>query len=73
MQFGPLQILVVLLQVVLLFGRGKISALMTDLASGIKGFRKGLQDDEQADTKPAVEDGKTIDVQVNKQDEKTGS
>jgi len=28
------------------FGRGKISDFMTDLASGIKSFRKGISEDE---------------------------
>ena len=32
--------------VVLLFGRGKISGLMGDLAQGMKSFKKGLQEDE---------------------------
>ena len=32
--------------VVLLFGKGKISGLMGDLAQGMKSFRRGLQDDE---------------------------
>jgi sec-independent protein translocase protein TatA len=32
--------------VVMLFGRGKISGLMGDVADGIKSFRKGMKDDE---------------------------
>jgi sec-independent protein translocase protein TatA len=32
--------------VVLLFGKGKISGLMGDLAQGMKSFKKGLQEDE---------------------------
>ena len=45
--------LLVILVVVLLFGRGKISDLMGDMAKGIKSFKKGLQDDsdQAADTK----------------------
>ena len=31
--------------VVLLFGRGKISSLMGDVAKGIKSFKKGMSDD----------------------------
>ena len=42
--------LLVILVVVLLFGRGKISDLMGDMAKGIKSFKKGLADDsDQAD------------------------
>ena len=39
------QIAVVVVLVVLLFGRGKISSLMADLAKGIKSFKKGMSDD----------------------------
>ena len=38
------QIAIVLLLVVMLFGRGKISELMGDVARGIKSFKKGMQD-----------------------------
>ena len=37
-----LQILLVVLLALIFFGRGKISDFMTDLASGIKSFRKGM-------------------------------
>jgi sec-independent protein translocase protein TatA len=46
--------------VLLLFGRGKISELMGDVAQGIKAFKKGMADDEKtadASTEPL----KTID------------
>jgi sec-independent protein translocase protein TatA len=42
--------LVVILVVVLLFGRGKISDLMGDVAKGVKSFKKGLADDDEAET-----------------------
>ncbi len=45
------QLLIVLLLVVLLFGRGKVSELMGDVAKGIKSFKKGLSD-EDAPTVP---------------------
>ena len=41
--FWQIEIVVVL--VVLLFGRGKISSLMGDVAKGIKSFNKGMSDD----------------------------
>tara|TARA_R110002124_G_scaffold67647_1_gene183578 strand:+ start:218 stop:433 length:216 start_codon:yes stop_codon:yes gene_type:complete len=40
------QIAIVVVLVVLLFGRGKISDLMGDVAKGIKSFKSGLSDDE---------------------------
>ena len=39
------QIAIVLVLVVLLFGRGKITGLMGDVAQGIKSFKKGMKDD----------------------------
>ncbi len=41
-----LQILIVVVLLVLLFGRGKISELMGDVAKGIKSFKKGMSEDE---------------------------
>lgn len=38
--------LVVILVVVLLFGRGRISDLMGDFAKGINSFKKGLSDND---------------------------
>ena len=42
------QIAIVVVLVVLLFGRGKISSLMGDVAKGIKSFKKGMSDDTSA-------------------------
>ena len=44
--------IVVIAVVLLLFGRGKISDLMGDVAKGIKSFRQGLNDPEDAKTIP---------------------
>ena len=51
------QILIVVALVVLLFGRGKISDLLGDVAKGITSFRKGLKEGE----KEAVEKAPTLD------------
>ncbi len=40
--------LVVAIVVLLLFGRGKISELMGDVAKGIKSFKKGMAEEERA-------------------------
>tara|TARA_A100001015_G_C14421574_1_gene493129 strand:+ start:207 stop:404 length:198 start_codon:yes stop_codon:yes gene_type:complete len=42
------QIAIVVVIVVLLFGRGKISSLMGDVAKGIKSFKKGMSDDNSS-------------------------
>lgn len=50
--------LIVLVIVLLLFGRGKIPELMGDVAKGIKSFKKGITDDESADQQQPA---KTVD------------
>ena len=45
MSIGIWQIAIVVILVVLLFGRGKISSLMGDVAKGIKSFKKGMSED----------------------------
>ena len=49
MSIGIWQIAIVVILVVLLFGRGKISSLMGDVAKGIKSFKKGMSDDSSSD------------------------
>jgi len=44
MSIGFWQIAIVVVLVVLLFGRGKISSLMGDVAKGIKSFKRGMSD-----------------------------
>ena len=39
-------ILIVAVVVVLLFGRGKLSGMMGEVATGIKAFQKGMRDDD---------------------------
>ena len=46
------QIAVVIVLVILLFGRGKISSLMGDVAKGIKSFKKGMSSDVTEDSEP---------------------
>jgi sec-independent protein translocase protein TatA len=47
--------MIVLVIVLLVFGRGKIPELMGDMAKGIKSFKKGMADDEVAEDKRTVE------------------
>jgi len=54
MSIGFWQIAIVVVLVVLLFGRGKISSLMGDVAKGIKSFKKGMKDPvDQSDSNPS--------------------
>ncbi len=52
--------LIVLVVVLLLFGRGKIPELMGDVAKGIKNFKKGMNDDD-ATTPSSGVDAKTVE------------
>jgi len=55
------QILIIGVILVLLFGRGKISELMGDVAKGIKSFKKGMAEDE--DSEAAKAENRTIEHQ----------
>jgi len=59
---------VVGLIVLLLFGRGKISEMMGDVAKGIKAFKKGMTEEETASTTtttpPSAEPVRTLEHQA---------
>ena len=61
MSIGFWQIAIVVVLVVLLFGRGKISSLMGDVAKGIKSFKKGMSDNpnQTGSISPSEETSKT--------------
>jgi sec-independent protein translocase protein TatA len=63
-------LLILLAVVLLLFGKGKISEIMGDVANGIKSFKKGMSEDDPA--KPATEAPKSIEAQVQKPAEQPG-
>ncbi len=56
MSIGFWQIAIVVVLVVLLFGRGKISDLMGDVAKGLKSFKKGMKDPTQDQTDSSTQD-----------------
>ena len=63
------QIAIVVILVVLLFGRGKISSLMGDVAKGIKSFKKGMSSDVTEDTSSNVtEDSEQKNISENNKD-----
>ena len=67
MSIGFWQIAIVVVLVVLLFGRGKISDLMGDVAKGIKSFKKGMKDPTQDSTQVSTQDSTQphIDEDIN--------
>ena len=56
--------MIVIVVVLLLFGRGKISDLMGDVAGGIKAFKKGMAEETTSRRKAKSEPVKTIDHQA---------
>ena len=68
MSIGFWQIAVVVILVVLLFGRGKISSLMGDVAKGIKSFKKGMATDTTEDSEPKNISENNQDSNNNNQD-----
>ena len=56
MSIGFWQIAIVVILVVLLFGRGKISDLMGDVAKGIESFKKGMKDPTQENSDTSQDD-----------------
>ena len=58
------QIVVVAVLLILLFGRGRISSLMGDVARGITSFRQGLREGTEAEGED--DKGKTIEGEAVK-------
>lgn len=63
--------IVVIIVVLLFFGRGKISELMGDMAQGIKAFKKGMAEDDTAKSDKPAEPMKTINADLKQQAETT--
>jgi sec-independent protein translocase protein TatA len=63
MSIGFWQIAIVVILIVLLFGRGKISGIMGDVAKGIKSFKKGMSSDVMDDKiSPNITDDKKTNI-----------
>jgi sec-independent protein translocase protein TatA len=66
MSIGFWQIAIVVVLVVLLFGRGKISSLMGDVAKGIKSFKKGMAENPDQTTSISAEETENKDQNSEK-------
>jgi len=74
MSIGFWQIAIVVVLVVLLFGRGKISSLMGDVAKGIKSFKKGMSDNpNQTGSTPSSEETSKTSEETSKTSEEASS
>ncbi len=63
-------ILLLALVVLLLFGGGRVSGLMGDVAKGIKSFKKGLADEDDAPS-PKIEAPQPVIIEAEKQADKS--
>ena len=61
-------IIIVAVIVILLFGRGKISSIMGDVAKGIKSFKKGMATETTEDSEPKNVSENNQDSNSNNQD-----
>ena len=71
MSIGFWQIAIIVVLVVLLFGRGKISDLMGDVAKGIKSFKKGMSDnsDQTSSISPSSDETSKSSEETSSEDQ----
>ena len=71
MAIGPLQIFIILLIVILLFGTKKLRNVGSDLGGAIKNFKKSVKDSTETDEAPQIEEnkGETMDAQFEEKKE----
>lgn len=69
--FSLMHWVIVLIIIVLLFGGGRISSIMGDVAKGIKSFKKGMAEDDSPTPAPApkIEAQPTV-IEAEKQADK---
>ncbi len=67
---GPFGLIIILVVVLLLFGRGKIPQLMGDVARGIKSFKKGMKEELEDPEQIENAAGEPIDVTPKKEQKK---
>jgi len=70
---GPLQILLILLVVLLVFGAGRLPSIAENMAKGIKSFKKGLSDnDDETPAAKKIEDRRAAE-EKEKDSDKTSA
>jgi sec-independent protein translocase protein TatA len=53
--FSPIHLLVLAVVAILLLGGGRFSSLMGDVAKGVKNFKKGMAEEDEAKSSPRIE------------------
>lgn len=54
--FGPTELIIILVIVIILFGVGRIGKLAGEMGAGIKAFREGIRGDDEEETAMKTED-----------------
>jgi len=69
MSIGPWQVILVLVIVLIIFGAGKLPRVASDIAKGVKNFKKGMAEEDGPETaevnKAINDDGKAAERNVN--------
>lgn len=61
MNFGPTELIIILVIVIVLFGVGRIGKIAGEMGGGIRAFREGLRGDEDKDKSKDKEEEKSND------------
>lgn len=67
---SPLQLIIILVIVLLLFGTKKLKNLGGDLGGAIKGFKKAIKEDNTANVEDKSSEEETLDAESVKSEEK---
>ena len=72
MGLGPVHFIVLAVVAILLLGGGRFSNMMGDVAKGVKNFKKGMADDDDAKPATRLEAKPAPDPVVERDAERTG-
>ena len=73
MGLGPVHFIVLAVVAILLLGGGRFSNMMGDVAKGVKNFKKGMADDDDAKPATRLEAKPAADPVVEREAERTGT
>ncbi|RYI27379.1 MAG: Sec-independent protein translocase TatA [Acetobacteraceae bacterium] len=63
---GPMQLLLIAIVLLVLFGRGKIAGMMGEVGKGITAFKKGIKDGNEEIDKAAADGAKDVTPEQDK-------
>ncbi len=63
---GPMQLLLIAIVLLVLFGRGKIAGMMGEVGKGITAFKKGVKEGSEEIEKAAADSAKDVTPEKDK-------